>query len=94
MAHIRRPRLAVQYGEEAVKLDSSQTWLKVNLGHGYLFVGRYDDAKALYLATKDVRKQSDPKTTFVEDIKDDFALFRKLGIAIPDMGRIERELGL
>jgi hypothetical protein len=40
-----------------------------------------------------VRRQKDAKT-YVEDIKEDFGLFRNLGFAPADMDRMEKELGI
>ena len=38
-----------QYLEQALALDRKPGWIRVNLGHAYLFLGRYEDAKAMYL---------------------------------------------
>lgn len=89
-----QPLEAARLSEEALKLDSSQTWINVNLGHAYLFLGRVDDAKKIYAATKDVPRGTEGNRKFADDIKDDFNLFRKLQISLSDMNRIESDLGI
>ncbi len=65
----------------------------VNLGHVHLFQGRYAEAMKLYASVRD-RYRDDPKRTFGQEIKDDFARFRRLGLGRPDMARVEKELKL
>lgn len=85
---------AVNYAQAALRIDSSQTWIGVNLAHAYLFLGRYDDAKTIYLKMKDQPDSSTGKRTFADAIRDDFIMFRKLGIAPADLDRMEKELGI
>lgn len=89
-----QPQRAANYAEIALKVDSSKTWINVNLAHAYLFLGRYDDAKAIYLKVKDTSHSADGKRKFVDDIRDDFDIFRKLGIATPDFDRMVSEIGI
>jgi tetratricopeptide (TPR) repeat protein len=83
-----------QYMEQALALDPKPPWIRVNLGHAYLFLGRYADAKAMYLGVKDEKRSDDVNRTYANEITGDFALFRKLGLGIPEMDRIVRELKL
>jgi tetratricopeptide (TPR) repeat protein len=88
-----QPQSAFDYATEALKLDPSKTWIKVNLGHAYLFTGRYEDAKAIYLAVKDVPSATAGRT-YGWYVKDDYSIFRKLQIATPEMSRVEQEVEL
>ena len=49
----------------------------VNLAHALLFTDRFDEAMKLYLGVKDIPESKDK--TFANDIRNDFAVFRKLG---------------
>ena len=90
--------LAGRVTEAAAHLEAAQSINPDNrrnivyLGHANLFLGRYDEAMRLYASVKD--RTDDVKRSFGQLIKDDFALFRRLGLARPDMARIERELKL
>ncbi len=35
---------AIEMGNKALAIDSSQTWIRTNVMHGYLFMGKYDEA--------------------------------------------------
>jgi tetratricopeptide (TPR) repeat protein len=89
-----RPKLAAQYAESALALEPSEIVTDVNRAHAYLLLGRYDEAKTIYLARKDMTKKSDSTKTYIEDIRDDFDKFRKLGIATPDCDRMAKEIGI
>jgi len=58
-----------------------------NQAHALLFLGRFDEAKAIYLEDKD--KPLGVGKTFGDAVKDDFAEFRKNGIDMPEMKEIE-----
>ena len=88
-----QPQLAINYGEPAFQRDESQTWIDVTLAHAYLFLDRYDDAKAIYLKVKDMVSPGS-KSTFADAIRKDFDLFRKLGIAPHDLDRMAKDIGL
>lgn len=88
-----RPQDAFDSATEALKLDGSKTWIKVNLGHAHLFLGRYDEAKKVYAAIKDLPTATEGRT-FSWYIKDDYRIFRRVQIGTPDMARIEQELGI
>jgi tetratricopeptide (TPR) repeat protein len=87
------PQEAANYGEPAFQGDQSQTWIDVNLAHAYLFLGRYDDAKAIYLKIKDMVSPGS-KSTEADAIRQDFDLFRKLGIAPHGLDRMAKDIGL
>jgi tetratricopeptide (TPR) repeat protein len=82
----RQPQEALDRAQEALALDPSALWVEASQAHALLFLGRFDEAKAIYLADKDKKLG---KGTFADAVKDDFAQFRKYGIDTPDMKRIE-----
>jgi tetratricopeptide (TPR) repeat protein len=83
----RRAEEAAACAEEALSLDPSAVWIETNRAHAYLFLGRYERAKAIYLENKD--KLLNDGRTFAKAVNDDFAMFRKNGIEIPAMHEIE-----
>ena len=83
---------AEQVAEEALKLDSSQTWIRINLAHACLCLGRSDDAKALYLDLKSLTRPSGK--SYLEDIKEDFMVLQKLDIETAEIDRLKSELGI
>jgi tetratricopeptide (TPR) repeat protein len=88
------PQDAAKYAEVAHDEDSSQAWIDVYRAHAYLFLGRYDDAKAIYLKLKDTPNSLDKKTTYADDIRADFDKLRKLGLSTPAFDRMAREIGI
>jgi tetratricopeptide (TPR) repeat protein len=83
----RRAPEAAKWAEEALALDPSAVWIETNRAHAYLFLGRFDEAKAIYLDNKDKRVPGG--RTFAKAVIDDFEMFRKNGIDIPAMHEIE-----
>jgi hypothetical protein len=73
--------------QEALTLDPTALCIATNEAHALLFLGRFDEAKAIYLDNKD--KPLGGGETFGDDVRDDFALFRKAGIDTSDMAKIE-----
>jgi tetratricopeptide (TPR) repeat protein len=78
---------AAALAEESLKLDPSAVWIKLNRAHAYLFLGRFDDAKHVYLEIKGEPLRDG--LTFAQAIKDDFSEFRKNGINTPEMAEME-----
>jgi tetratricopeptide (TPR) repeat protein len=85
-----RPQPAAKYAEEALALDPSQIWIDINRAHAYLLLGRFNEAMNIYRARKDLRRPNNK--SYTDDIKDDFAQFRKLGIGVAELTRVENEL--
>jgi tetratricopeptide (TPR) repeat protein len=82
-----RPRDALDRAHEALALDPAALLIETNRAHALLFLGRFDEAKAVYLEDKD--KPLGDGRTFGDAVRDDFALFRKNGIDTPEMKTIE-----
>jgi tetratricopeptide (TPR) repeat protein len=89
-----QPQVAAQYAEKALAFDSSEVAIDIKRAHAYLLLGRYDEAKAIYLARKDAPKRSDPTKTYADDIRDGFDTLRRLGIATADGDRMAKEIGV
>ncbi len=85
---------AVPHIEAALSINPDTPWNTVNLGHAYLFMGRYADALKLYSSVRDRNRGDDGKRTYANEIRDDFAIFRRLGLTRPEMARAEKELRL
>jgi tetratricopeptide (TPR) repeat protein len=85
---------AVPHLEAALSLNPDSLWNTVNLGHANLFLGRYADAIKLYASVRDRNRGEGGKRTYADEIRDDFALFRRLGITPPEMARAAKELRL
>jgi tetratricopeptide (TPR) repeat protein len=83
----RRAEEAAERAAEALSLDPSVVWIETNRAHAYLFLGRFDEAKVIYLDNKDKRVPGG--RTFAKAVIDDFEMFRKNGIDIPAMHEIE-----
>jgi len=83
----RRPQDALDRAMEALALEPSALWIEANRAHALLFLGRFDDAKAIYLEDKD--KALGSGKTFGDAVKDDFAEFRRNGIDTPELKTIE-----
>jgi TPR repeat protein/energy-coupling factor transporter ATP-binding protein EcfA2 len=66
--------------------------IETNRAHALMFLGRQDEATALYLAYKGTRVSDEGSWERV--IADDFAEFRKAGLTHPMMADIEKELGI
>ena len=88
-----RAQQAADLAEAALKLDPSKSWIDVNRAHAYLLLGRYDDAKAIYLKQKDTPSDLNGRMT-TDIIRDGFTQFRKLGLAPDAIDRMAKDLGL
>lgn len=89
-----RPADALPHIDAALSINAETPWNTVNLGHAYLFLGRYDEAIKLYSSVRDMSRSQDGKRTYAHEIRDDFGVFRRLGLTRPDMARAQKELRL
>lgn len=61
---------AEEYADRAIKLDSSQTWIKTNLIMALFFAEKYKEAEKVYDDMKDTKINDQPfKEILTEDIK-------------------------
>jgi len=83
---------ALAVAERGLALDRAATWIETNRAHALMFLGRAEEAKALYLALKGTHVAENNKA-WEEVIADDFAEFQKADLTHPQMEEIRRLLG-
>jgi TPR repeat protein len=89
---------AREYGKAFTAADRAHALLpddlaiETNRAHALMFLGRQEEAKALYIAYKG--KLVGDGASWERVIADDFAEFRKAGLTPPMMADIEKELGV
>ncbi len=83
----KRPQEALERAQEAHDLDPSLLFVDGNQADALLLLGRYDEAKTIYLANKE--KKFHDGSSFADAVRSDFTELRKQGIDLPDMKRIE-----
>jgi len=83
---------ALTIADRAHALFPDDLRIESNRAHALMFLGREEDATALYLAHKG-KPDSDGKL-WERVIVEDFAEFRKVGLTHPMMVYIEKELGV
>jgi tetratricopeptide (TPR) repeat protein len=90
--YMRRPTDALASTKKGIKREPNSVINKINLGHSLLFLGRYEEAKAVYLQIKDIVEDGKdiPARAVIEH---DFWEMKEAGLSIPDMDRIEKALG-
>ncbi len=59
-----------------------------------MFLGRADEARAIYLAHKDALIPNNDNKPWQQVIAEDFAEFRKAGLNHPMMAEIEKAFGV
>ena len=89
-----RANAALPHLEAARSLNPDAPLSTLSLGHVYLFLGRYAEAIQSYASVRERARSKDGKRTYGNEIRDDFATFRRLGLTLPEMARAERELKL
>jgi tetratricopeptide (TPR) repeat protein len=89
-----KPDQVTKLAEDGLKMDPSQVRLDIRRAHAYLLLGRYEEAKAIYLAREKVPLKPHRIQTFAHVIKADFAVLRRLGVAVSDIDRMAREIGI
>lgn len=82
---------ALQVADEALPLAPDQIWLYTNKAHAIMFLGRTDEARALYLKYRGTPLRKDKP--WEAAVLEDFAAFRKAGLSNPLMDEIEKEFG-
>jgi tetratricopeptide (TPR) repeat protein len=83
----QQPNNALSSAVEALSLDPAANWVETNRAHALLFLGRFDEAKYVYLTFRDTFVSRNK--TFSEAVQDDFAEFRKYGIGREEMKQVE-----
>jgi uncharacterized protein len=83
---------ALAAAERAHALAPGDLVIETNRAHALMFLGRTQEARALYLAHKDERVSNNDNKTWRQSIAGDFAEFRKQGLISPLMDEIEAAL--
>lgn len=84
-AQFKEAEKAIKRGKE---IDGQTEWLNAFLAHAFLFQGKYQDAKKLYLEMKD---KPDINGTYKNGFLREFELLENMGITHKDVAKI-REL--
>ncbi len=66
---------AIQDAETGLKYDSEELWILTNEAHGYLFAGKIDQARQIYI--QNAHKRVNSEQIFKDAVLDDFNEFRK-----------------
>ncbi len=82
---------ALAAADQAISLESDTIWLYTNRAHALMFLGRLDEARALYLKYRGQKIPEQNNRTWEAAVLEDFAEFRKAGLASPLMDEIERQ---
>jgi tetratricopeptide (TPR) repeat protein len=80
---------ALEVADQAIALAPRMTWLYTNRAHALMFLGRVDQARALYLQFRGEKKAQEDKS-WVALVTEDFAEFRKAKLTHPLMDEIEK----
>jgi tetratricopeptide (TPR) repeat protein len=87
-----RPDDALRHADAALAIEPSHVWIELNRALAQLVLGRFAQAKAVYLARKDTAKPD--RSTLASDIRADFETLKNLGIAVPAIERMMMEIGI
>ena len=79
---------ALEAIDQTIALAPDKIWLYTNRAHALMFLGRIDEARALYLQFRGERRVQKDKS-WETIIREDFADLRKAGLANPLMDEIE-----
>jgi hypothetical protein len=85
---------ALTVADRAHALFRDDLMIVTNRAHALMFLGRGEDAKALYLAHKGEPLTEQDARLWESIIVEDFAEFRKAGLTHSMMADIEKELGV
>jgi tetratricopeptide (TPR) repeat protein len=82
---------ALECADQAIALAPEQIWIQTNRAHALMFLGRVDDARALYLRYRGERLEGDRSWEAV--VIEDFAELRRAGHTHRIMREIETLFG-
>ena len=81
---------ALAAADQAISLAPDQIWLYTNRAHALMFLGRIDEARALYLKYRGQKNVQEGKS-WEAVVLEDFAELRKAGVTNPLMDEIEKQ---
>jgi tetratricopeptide (TPR) repeat protein len=79
---------ALEAADQSISLAPDLTWLYTNRAHALMFLGRIDEARAIYLKYRGQKTQQGDDI-WETAIRNDFAELRKAGLTNPLMDEIE-----
>jgi len=79
---------ALEAADETIALAPRRIWRYKNRAYALMFLGRVDEARALYLRYRGEKVQDEKSWETV--IREDFAELRKAGLTHPLMDEIEK----
>jgi hypothetical protein len=85
---------ALTVADRAHELLPDSLSIEINRAHALMFMGRLDEAKALYLAHKGERVSDQDNKLWERVVGEDYAELRKADVMHPMMADIEKELGI
>ena len=80
---------ALAASDKALSLQPNAVWMMTNRAHALLFLGRADEAAAVYLSQKGKKIPEQDDRLWEAVVSEDFALFRKAGLDHPRLNAIE-----
>jgi WD40 repeat protein/tetratricopeptide (TPR) repeat protein len=80
---------ALRTSQRGVELAPDLIWLKTNMAHALMFLGRTDEARVMFLQYRGKRAFTDSNTLWEQSVTEDFALFRTVKLSHPLMDEIE-----
>jgi tetratricopeptide (TPR) repeat protein len=81
---------ALEAADQAISLAPYKIWLYTNREHALMFLGRHDEAKALYLKYRGQKIPEQDGKSWQNVILEDFTQLRKAGLSDPLMDAIEK----
>jgi tetratricopeptide (TPR) repeat protein len=81
---------ALAAADQSISLTPDQIWLYTNRAHALMFLGRTDEARALYLKYRGQKDASPDAKPWEAIVLGDFDEFRKAGLTNPLMDEIEK----
>ncbi|MFZ4402182.1 MAG: hypothetical protein ACOYO1_19280 [Bacteroidales bacterium] len=78
--------------KKGIAIDSSQQLMQTNLAMAFLFQGKYEEAKKIYIELKDKEYPEDKTKTFKDVFLQDLADVEKEGIKHSDVAKIRKLL--
>ena len=75
--------------DEAIALAPDQVWLQANRAHALMLLGRTNEALAIYLEYRG--KVTHDNKFWEQEVRDDFAALRKIGITNTTMDEVETD---
>ena len=88
------PREVIAFADDVLKLDPNRLAVETNRATALLLSGRVAEARAIYDKLSKIAHPNDARLTWIEYVKDDLALLRRLGITNPDVEQVVKDLGL